>query len=156
MWCTLESYVIHTQLHDYGKYVDAKINHFDDAPQSVRECRFQAIGWILNIYEKLNALADDYEEVGQRGNIQISLIELASMDEEVSLQLVRANSWRERFEIVWPTISYKERQYALDCCYDGENIVNYWPGFDTYNHILLRHAKQSFDNTFEFWPPAKP
>lgn len=119
----------------------------------MRECRFQAIGWILNIYEKLNALADDYDEVGQRGNIRIALIDLASMDEEVSRQLVRAGSWRKRFEIVWPTLSYKERQHALDCRYDVEINVNYWPGFDTYNHILLRYAKQSFDNKFEFWLP---
>ena len=152
----MESYVIHTRLYGYGKYVFAEIHHLNDAPQSVRECKLQAIGWILHIYEKLNSLVDDREEVGQRGNIRIALIDLASMDDEVSRQLVRADNWRERFEIVWPTLSPQERKHALSYRYDDENKVNYWPGFDTYNQILLRYAERSSDNKFEFWPSEEP
>lgn len=142
----MESYVIHTQLYENWKYVFVEINHLNDAPQSVRECRFQTIGWILHIYEKSNSLLDDWEEIGQRGNVRIALIELASMDEEVSRQLVRAIDWRERFEIVWPMLSNQERKQALSYRYDDEDNINYWPGFDIYNQILLRYVEHSSDN----------
>lgn len=149
----MESYVIHTRHFQEGKLVFAEINHLYDAPQSVKECRFQTIGWILHIYEKLNSLADDWEEVGQKGNIRIALIELASLDEDTSRELVRAQNWRERFNLVWPILSPRERKQSLSYNYDHEDWPNYWPGFDTFNKILLRLSQGTPDEEHLFGLP---
>lgn len=146
----MDSYVIHIRHYDDEKGVFAEINHLLDTPQSVKECRFQTIGWILHIYEKVNALADDWEQVGQKGNIRIALVELASVDEEISRQLVRAENWREQFNLVWPTLSSRERQQALSYNYDKGDWVNYWPGFDTFNTILLKLSQDSPNEEFLF------
>lgn len=148
----MESYIIHIRHRQNEKWVFAEINHLHDAPQSVKECRFQTIGWILHIYEKVNSLADTWEDVGQKGNIRVALMELASLDEETSRQLVRAENWREQFNLVWPMLSPGERRQALSCDYDDEDWVNYWPGFDTFNKILLRLSPDTPDEKFLFGP----
>jgi hypothetical protein len=42
----MEYYIIHIQHFQDEKLVFAEINNLQDAPQSVKECRFQTIGWI--------------------------------------------------------------------------------------------------------------
>ena len=146
----MESYVIHIRHFQDEKWVFAEINHLQDAPQSVKECRFQTIGWILHICKKVNALADTWENVGQKGNIRIALMEFALLDDEISRQLVRSENWREQFNLVWPILSPRERRQALSYDYDGEDLVNYWPGFDTFNQILLRLSPDTPDEKFLF------
>lgn len=146
----MESYVIHIRHFQDEKWVFAEINHLQDAPQSVKECRFQTIGWILHICKKVNVLADTWENVGQKGNIRIALMEFALLDDEISRQLVRSENWREQFNLVWPILSPRERRQALSYDYDGEDFVNYWPGFDTFNQILLRLSPDTPDEKFLF------
>jgi hypothetical protein len=100
--------------------------------------------------ETINSLADTWENVGQKGNIRIALMEFASLDEEISRQLVRSENWREQFNLVWPILSPRERRQALSYDYDGEDWVNYWPGFDTFNQILLRFSSDTPDEKFLF------
>lgn len=151
----MESYVIH-ECHVQGeKYAFVKINNLIDTPQSVRECRFQTIGWILHLYEKVNSLVNNREEIIQKDNIRIALIQLASLDEEVSLQLVRAQNWRMQFDLVWPTLTPQERKQALSYVYDGEAYVNYWPGFGTFNEILLSLSQDALDESFLFGLPGR-
>lgn len=149
----MESYIIHTLNFQGEKLVFAEINNLRDAPQSVKECRFQTIGWILHIYEQVNSLADTGEEVGQKGNIRIAFMEFASLDQDVSRELVRAENWRERFNLVWPVLSTRERAQALSYNYNNDDCVNYWPGFDTFNQILLGLSQDSADRKHLFGLP---
>lgn len=132
----MEPYVIHVEHLENTKIAFVVFNDLSEVPQSVRECRFQTIGWILCVYDKMNSLVDEWEEIGRESNVFDAFRNFASLDYETSDSLLRAQNWRERFSLVWPRLSYQEQELALRYEYDDEDNKNYWLGFDSYNSIF--------------------
>lgn len=139
----MESYSIHVEHSENTKTAFVIFNDLGDVPQSVRECKFQTIGWILYVFDKMQALVDDWEEITRETNVTDALGNLASLDWETACALVRAETWRERFNLTWPILSYQEQALALGYVYDDEENKNYWPGFDSFNMMFHDFVRKS-------------
>ncbi|RON51774.1 hypothetical protein [Pseudomonas frederiksbergensis] len=137
----MESYSIHVEHSENTKTAFVIFNDLGEVSQSVRECRFQTVGWILSVFDKMRALVDEWDEIVRESNVSDALTNLASLDWETACALVRAETWRERFNLIWPLLSYQDQALALGYDYDDEENKNYWPGFDSFNmmfHDLMR------------------
>lgn len=132
----MESYSIHVEHSEHSKTVFVIFNDLGEVPKSVLECRFKTIGWILYVFDKMRGLVDEWGEIVHESNVSDALINLASLDWETASALVRAETWRERFNLIWPLLSYQDQALALGYDYDDEENKNYWPGFDSFNMIF--------------------
>lgn len=139
----MEPYSIHVEYLENTKIAFVVFNDLDEVPQSVRECRFQTIGWILYVFDKMRALINEWEEITHEGNVSDALINLAYLDWETARTLVRAETWRERFNLIWPILGYQEQALALRYDYDDEDNKNYWPGFDSFNMVFRGFIRKS-------------
>lgn len=139
----MESYSIHVEHSENTKMAFVIFNELGEVSQSVRECRFQTIGWILYVFDKMRALVDEWDEIVHESNVPDALRNLASLDWETACALVRAETWRERFNLIWPLLSYQDQALALGYDYDDEENKNYWPGFDSFN-MMFRDFIQKF------------
>lgn len=139
----MESYSIHVEHLENTKSAFVIFNDLGEVPQSVRECRFQTIGWILYVFDKMRALVDEWDEIVYESNVSDALRNLASLDWEIAISLVRAETWRERFNLVWPLLSYQDQALALGYDYDDEENKNFWPGFDSFNMMFCDFVKKS-------------
>ncbi|MGJ7512791.1 hypothetical protein ACSFE6_00240 [Pseudomonas baetica] len=139
----MEPYSIHVEHLENTKMAFVVFNNLGEVPQSVRECRFQTIGWILYVFDKLRSLVDEWEEITHESNVSHALKNMASLDWETACSLVRAENWRERFNLIWPVLSYQEQALALRYDYDDEDNKNYWPGFDSFNMMFRDFMRKS-------------
>jgi hypothetical protein len=139
----MESYSIHVEHSENTKMAFVIFNDLGEVPQSVRECKFQTIGWILYVFDKMRALVDEWDEIVHESNVSDALINLASLDWETARALVRAETCRERFSLIWPLLSYQDQILALGYDYDGEENKNYWPGFDSFNMMFHDFIRKS-------------
>ncbi|RLU08388.1 hypothetical protein CS078_15985 [Pseudomonas prosekii] len=129
------SYVIHIEHREIQEFAWVEITGFSEEFRSARKCRFQTIGWILDIVDTVhnkvgavNLLDDDYAIN--------ALIKYAKMDSDSAARLLAAPNWRKRFETAWEVLDDLEREEAVTLDYDYWH--NFWPGFDTYNCTLRR------------------
>lgn len=118
-------------------------NDLGEVPRSVRECRFQTIGWILYVFDKMRSLVDEWDDIVRESNVSDALRNLASLDWETASALVRAETWRERFNLVWLVLSHQDQALALGYDYDEEENKNYWPGFDSFNMMFRDFMRKS-------------
>jgi hypothetical protein len=139
----MEPYSIHVEHLENTKMAFVVFNDLGEVPQSVRECRFQTIGWILYVFDKMRALVDEWEEIVHESNVSDALRNLASLDWETACSLVRAENWRERFNLIWPVLGYQEQALALRYDYDDQCNKNYWPGFDSFNMMFRDFVRKS-------------
>lgn len=126
----MEPCSIHVEHLENTKIAFVVFNDLGEVPQSVRECRFQTIGWILYVFDKMRALVDEWDEIVYESNVSDALRNLASLDWEIAISLVRAETWRERFNLVWPLLSYQDQTLTLGYDYDDKENKSYWPGFE--------------------------
>ncbi|PWK45891.1 MULTISPECIES: hypothetical protein [unclassified Pseudomonas] len=138
----MESYSIHVEHSENIKMAFVVFNDLGEVPQSVRECKFQTIGWILCVFDKMRALVDEWDEIIHESNVSDALINLASLDWKTACALVRAETWRERFNLIWPLLGYQDQALALGYDYDDEENKNYWPGFDSFNMMFRDFVKK--------------
>jgi len=133
------SYTIHIEHREEQDLGWVEINDYSSESRTARRCRFQAIGWILDIVDKANSKIDPRcladEEYAQK-----ALVKFVKMDEDVAYQLIAAPDWRRRFEIVWAILNDEERDHAL--YYDYDCWDNFWPGFDTFNRTFFEAMGQ--------------
>lgn len=127
------SYVIHIEHRETQVLAWVEVLGFSEESRSARICRFQTIGWILEIVDTvhkkagpMNILDDSYATD--------ALIKYAKMDPDAAAELLAAPNWRERFEAAWEVLTDLEREDAVTLDYDYWD--NYWPGFDSYNRTL--------------------
>lgn len=139
----MESYSIHVEHSENTKTAFVIFNDLGEVPQSVRESRFQTIGWILYVFDKMRAFVDERDEIVHESNVSDALSNLASLEWEAACTLVRAETWRERFNLVWPVLSYQDQALALGYDYDDEDNKNYWPGFDSFNMMFSDIMRKS-------------
>jgi hypothetical protein len=134
----MSAYVIHIEYREEQTLAWVDINHLSLESRSARRCRFQTIGWILDIVDQVNSKIDP-RNLADEDYAKNALIKFALMDEESTDRLLCARDWRRRFEAVWPTLDEEERDDALRYDYDGSE--NYWPGFDTFNRTFFEAYK---------------
>ncbi|RZO09437.1 hypothetical protein EKG40_08270 [Pseudomonas moorei] len=139
----MEPYIIHVQHFEDTRIAFVEFSDLRNAPQSVRECRFQTIGWILNTHEKLNSLVEDCGQITHEDNFVDALTRLASLDSMIASDLIRAENWRDKFNMIWPILSFQEHEQALLLNYDTYDYKNYWPGFDTFNVIFHKYFRKA-------------
>lgn len=106
--------------------------------RSARKCRFQCVGWILDIartaYDKVDPIY-----IVNPDFVQEALVRIVRMDTETAEKIVSAPDWRRRFEITWAWLDEQERDEALYLDYDQWH--NYWPGFDMFNRTFFEQLE---------------
>jgi hypothetical protein len=126
----MSAYIIHIEHREEQDLAWVEINYLSQESRSARRCRFQTIGWILDIVDMVNAKVDPRcladEEYAKK-----ALIKFAKLDEASADQLLNSRDWRRRFETAWQQLNNDERDEALYLDYDYWD--NYWPGFDSFN-----------------------
>lgn len=127
------SYSIHIEYREEQVLGWVEIRDRSQESRTARRCRFQAIGWILNIVDEADSKIDR-DLLADPDYAKCALINLAIMHEESADELLAAKDWRRRFEIVWASLSDYERNEALR--YDYDYWDNFWPGFDTFNRTF--------------------
>jgi hypothetical protein len=129
----MSSYIIHIEYREEQTLAWVDINELSQESRSARRCRFQTIGWIMDIVNKVNSKVDRYC-LADEDYAKKALIKFAMMDEESADRLLSARDLRRRFEAAWSVLDDEERNHALN--YDYDYWDNFWPGFDTYNRTF--------------------
>lgn len=113
----MSSYIIHIEHREEQDLAWVEINCLSQESRSARLCRFQTIGWILDIVDMVNAKVDPRcladEEYAKK-----ALIRFAKLDEASADKLLNARDWRRRFETAWQQLNNDERDEALYLDYD--------------------------------------
>jgi hypothetical protein len=131
---SIMSYVINIEHHENQVLGAVEINDYSLESRTARRCRFQTIGWILGIVDKVNSKIDP-SLLADEQYAQKALMTFAMMGEDAANRLIAARDWRRRFEIVWAILNDEERDHALH--YDYDDWDNFWPGFDTFNRTFF-------------------
>jgi hypothetical protein len=137
----MAGYVIHIEYREAQELAWVEINGLSNESRSARNCRFQTIGWILEIVDTVHSKTDPRNLLDDSYAVD-ALIKYAKMDTESAASLLAAKNWRERFEVVWQNLNDLEREEAVTLNYEYWN--NYWPGFDTYN-VALRKFLSNYE-----------
>lgn len=111
----------------YGKFSGPSKEH-----GSTRRSQFQCIGWILECVDRVTEYSRDssIEIYGDRYDIE-GLVEVGKLSHDVACLLSRADSWEERFNIVWFALDERQKKIALKMNYSRSE--NFWPYFDAVN-----------------------
>ena len=131
----MAGYIIHIEYREGQELAWVEINGFSEESRSARKCRFQTIGWILDIVDTVHNKTHPDNLLNESFALD-ALIKYAKMDATFGEQLLVAKNWRKRFEVVWQNLDDLEREEAVTLNYDYWD--NYWPGFDTYNVTLRK------------------
>lgn len=131
----MAGYIIHIEYREGQELAWVEINGFSEESRSARKCRFQTIGWILDIVDTVHDKTHPDNLLNESFALD-ALIKYAKMDATSGEKLLVAKNWRKRFEVVWQSLDDLEREEAVTLNYDYWD--NYWPGFDTYNVTLRK------------------
>jgi hypothetical protein len=131
----MAGYIIHIEYREGQELAWVEINGFSEESRSARICRFQTIGWILDIVDTVHNKTHPDNLLDESFAVD-ALNKYAKMDTKSAKQLLVAKNWRKRFEVVWQDLNDREREEAVTLNYDYWD--NYWPGFDTYNVTLRK------------------
>jgi hypothetical protein len=129
------SFIIHIEHREMEVLAWVEILGFSEESKSARICRFQTIGWILEIVDTANKKAGAMNVLDDSYAIE-ALINYAKMTPEAAAELLAAPNWRKRFEAAWDVLDDLEREEAVTLDYDYWD--NFWPGFETYNCTLRK------------------
>jgi hypothetical protein len=131
----MAGYIIHIEYREGQELAWVEIHGLSEESRSARKCRFQTIGWILDIVDTVHSKTDPLNLLDDSYALN-ALIDYAKMDNESAALLLAARNWRKRFETAWGNLDDLEREEAVTLNYDYWD--NYWPGFDTYNVTLRK------------------
>lgn len=129
------SYIIHIEHREKEVLAWVEILGFSEESKSARICRFQTIGWILEIVDTVHKKAGAMNMLDESFAAN-ALIKYAKMDPLAAAELLAAPNWRNRFEAAWEVLTDLEREDAVTLDYDYWD--NFWPGFETYNCTLRK------------------
>jgi hypothetical protein len=137
----MAGYIIHIEYREGQELAWVEINGLSEESRSARKCRFQTIGWILDVVDTVHNKTHPDNLLNESFALD-ALIKYAKMDAKSAEQLLVAKNWRKRFEVVWEHLDDFEREEAVTLNYNYWD--NYWPGFDTYN-VTLRKFLMNYE-----------
>ncbi|WP_312593280.1 hypothetical protein [Stutzerimonas nitrititolerans] len=125
-------------VNKYECYAMAFIEIFQlsEFSKSVRVCRLQGIGWIVDAamlaLESVNEAWPDGLENPEHVIERLMTLCLLSKDEAETI--MNLGTVQERFSYAWSLLDDKEKRTAVS--FDWRGWDNYWPGFQDYSGIL--------------------